>query len=156
MKPFQDKVAIVTGGASGMGRTICVYLAKHGSRVAIADCNPDGARETKSLITSNGGRARSVRVDVADPQNVESMIKNTMEEYGQIDFLFNNAGIGIDGEFQDMTLEHWQQLLDVSLWGVVYGCHYAYPIMMKQGSGHIIKKRCIPCRPHARRAHDGL
>jgi NAD(P)-dependent dehydrogenase (short-subunit alcohol dehydrogenase family) len=135
---YSDKIAIVTGGASGIGRFICVYLGCHGARVIVADRNLDGARETESLITSSGGYGRAVYVDVTDPTDIESLIGRTVQDQGRIDFLFSNAGIGINGEFQDTSLDLWQQILNVNLWGVVYGCHYAYPIMIKQGSGQIV------------------
>jgi len=138
MKQFVNKVAIVTGGATGIGKSICVYLARYGTKVIIVDRNLDEAKETESFITSNVGYGKAVCVDVSNPQDMESLIENTMKDHGQIDFLFNNAGISINGEFQDISLEQWKRILDVNLWGVVYGCHYVYPIMIKQGFGHII------------------
>jgi NAD(P)-dependent dehydrogenase (short-subunit alcohol dehydrogenase family) len=138
MKQFENKVAIVTGGASGIGKAICVYLASHGATVIIADCNLNGAKETESFITSNGGYGKTVYADVSNPKDVESLIISTVKEFGQIDFLFNNAGIGINGEFQDMNLEQWKRIMDVNFWGTIYGCYYVYPIMMKQGFGHIV------------------
>ena len=95
MKQFVNKVAIVTGGASGIGKSICVYLARHGTKVIIADHNLDGAQETESFITSNGGYGKAVCIDVSNPQDMESLIENTMKDHSQIDFIFNNAGIGI-------------------------------------------------------------
>ncbi len=138
MNMFAEKVAIVTGGASGIGKAVCVNLARHGARVIIADRDLPGAQETESFITSNGGAAKAMCVDVSNPHDVESLIENAVRDHGRIDFLFNNAGISINGEFQDLELEHWKRVLDVNLWGVVYGCHYAYPIMKRQGFGHII------------------
>jgi NAD(P)-dependent dehydrogenase (short-subunit alcohol dehydrogenase family) len=138
MKRFADKIAIVTGGASGIGKSICIYLARHGAKVIIADRNLEMAKETESVITSGNGFAKAVKIDVSNPQDVESMINNTVNDYGRIDFLFNNAGISINGEFQDVSMDHWKQIFDVNLWGVIYGCRYVYPIMIKQGSGHII------------------
>jgi len=138
MKILENKVAIVTGGASGIGKSICIYLARSGSHVIIADKNYENAQETKVFITSFGGNAKAVCVDVSNVQDIKYLIHNTYKEYGQIDYLFNNAGIGINGEFQDMNLDHWKQIMQVNFWGVVYGCYYVYPIMMKQGFGQII------------------
>ncbi len=132
------RVAIITGGASGIGKSICAYLAQRGTKVIIADQNPEAAQETEAFIASKGGNAKAVHVDVSNPQDMKSLIENTLRDYGRIDYLFNNAGIAINGEFQDMTLEHWQRILDVNLWGTIYGCHYVYPVMIKQGFGHII------------------
>ena len=138
MNQYKDKIAIVTGGGSGIGRTICTYLAKREVHVVVADRNLDSARETESMIRSTGGSAESLRVDVVDQEEVESLIQGVAEEHGRIDFLFNNAGIGINGEFQDLTMEHLHSVMNVNFWGTIYGCRSVYPIMRKQGFGHII------------------
>ena len=135
---FENKIAIVTGGASGIGKSICFYLAKNGSQVIIADINNEKGRETEYLITSFGGLAKAVSVDVTKIQEIEWLINDTHKTYGRIDYLFNNAGMGINGEFQDMNPGHWKQIMEVNLWSVVYGCYYAYPIMIQQRSGQII------------------
>lgn len=135
---YKNKIAVVTGGGSGIGRSICIYLAKQGARVITADYNMDGARETEALINAGGGSCRAVHTDVSKQEEVKALIEDTIKEYGQIDFLFNNAGVSVNGEFQDISLEKWKHVLEVNLWGVVYGCHYVYPIMIKQGFGHII------------------
>jgi NAD(P)-dependent dehydrogenase (short-subunit alcohol dehydrogenase family) len=138
MREFQDKIAIVTGGGSGIGRSICIYLAERGAHVVAADRNPEAAEETVALIRSAGGSAETQRVDVADQQEVESLIHGAASRHGRIDYLFNNAGIGINGEFQDLTMEHLQSVMQVNFWGTIYGCRSVYPIMQKQGSGHIV------------------
>ena len=138
MKEFQDKIAIVTGGGSGIGRSICTYLTERGAHVVAADRNPEAAAETAALIRSAGGSAETQRVDVADPGEVESLIHGAASRHGRIDYLFNNAGIGINGEFQDLTMEHLQSVIQVNFWGMIYGCRSVYPIMQKQGFGHIV------------------
>ncbi|MBN2051761.1 MAG: SDR family oxidoreductase [Spirochaetales bacterium] len=138
MNSFKDKVVIVTGGASGIGRAICRYGAERGAHVILADKDFEAARETGSSLQSSGGSVKTIRADVSDIRDVEALVLGTFRECGRIDYLFNNAGIGINGEFQDMTLEHWEQIIGVNFWGVVYGCRFAYPIMMKQGFGQIV------------------
>lgn len=138
MKGFEGKIAIVTGGGSGIGRTICLYLAERGAHTVVADRNLEGAQETESLIRSAGGSAESLRVDVADQGNMESLIQGMATRHGRIDYLFNNAGVGINGEFQDLTMEHLRSVMDVNFWGMIYGCRSVYPVMRKQGFGHII------------------
>jgi NAD(P)-dependent dehydrogenase (short-subunit alcohol dehydrogenase family) len=138
MGHFEGKVAIVTGGASGIGKSICTYLGRHGAQVVVADRHPDGAEETAAAILVEGGRAEAAYVDVTDSDGLAALIGNTAKDLGRIDLLFNNAGIGINGEFQDVTLAKWKQIVDVNLWGVVYGCHHVYPIMVEQGFGQIV------------------
>ena len=136
MNIFEGKIAIVTGGASGIGKSICKYLANHGATVIIADFRPTVDTDMEFIIKNNLGRM--VGVDVTKKEELESLIQNTTKEYGRIDYLFNNAGVSINGEFVDTSLEQWKKVMDVNLWGVVYGCHYAYPFMKEQGFGHII------------------
>lgn len=133
-----NQVAIVTGGASGIGRSICTYLGWQGAKVVVADVHLNGAQETVNSIVAAGGHAQAARVDVTESDGVASLIGDTVRDYGRIDLLFNNAGISINGEFRDISLEKWKQIVDVNLWGVVYGCHHAYPIMVEQGFGQIV------------------
>lgn len=138
MSVFDGKIAVVTGGGSGIGRAICRYLGKRGAHVAVADRNLEAARETESLIHAAGGGAESIEVDVADQQEVDALIQRVADRQGRIDYLFNNAGIGINGEFQDLTMEHLQAVMNVNFWGTIFGCRSVYPIMKRQGFGHII------------------
>ncbi len=138
MSHFKDKVAIVTGGASGIGRALCEELGRRRARVVVADINVKGAKEAASGITTAGGQARGVHLDVTQAEDVHNLVVGTAAEEGHLDFMFNNAGICVAGEVRDTDLEHWQRLLDVNLWGVVYGTMAAYEVMLKQGFGHII------------------
>jgi NAD(P)-dependent dehydrogenase (short-subunit alcohol dehydrogenase family) len=132
------KIAVVTGGGSGIGRAICAYLAERGVHVVAADRNLEAADETVVLIRLAGGSAESRQVDVADPREVESLVEGAASRHGRIDYLFNNAGISINGEFQDHTMEHLQSVMKVNFWGTIYGCRSVYPIMKQQGFGHIV------------------
>ncbi len=102
------------------------------------DRNQEGARETVNMIITDGGYGKAYHADVTNQQEIKNFFETVIKEHGRIDYLFNNAGVSVDGEFQDITLEHWRHVLDVNLWGTVYGCHYVYPVMKKQGFGHII------------------
>ncbi|MGH8752235.1 MAG: SDR family NAD(P)-dependent oxidoreductase [Burkholderiales bacterium] len=135
---FRDKVAVVTGGASGMGRALCLELGRRGARVVVADINAEGAQDCAAQITAAGGTARAVHTDVARQEQVQALIDGTVSEHGRLDFLFNNAGILVAGEMRDMNLSHWRRIIDVNLWGVIHGCMAAYPVMLKQGFGHIV------------------
>ncbi len=138
MKQFKDKVAVVTGGGGGIGQALCQELGQGGSTVVVADINDDNARHVASTITRNGGRAHAVRVDVSNEEEVRRLIEETVTEHGHLDYLFNNAGIGIGGDARDLTLEQWRRVLEVNLYGAIYGTTIAYPIMVQQGSGHIV------------------
>jgi NAD(P)-dependent dehydrogenase (short-subunit alcohol dehydrogenase family) len=135
---FKDKVAIVTGGASGIGRALCEELGQRGAQVVVADINVEGAERVASDITIAGGLAHGVRLDVTQAEDVRKLVEGTAAEEGHLDFMFNNAGICVVGEMRDMDLAHWQRLIDVNLWGVIYGTMAAYEVMIKQGFGHIV------------------
>ena len=135
---FRDKVAIVTGGASGIGKAVCEELARHGAIVTVADINEEGAIQVASAITANGEQADAVKLDVVNAEDVKKLVKDTAEKYDRLDYMFNNAGITIGGEVRDLSREHWQKILDVNLWGVIYGTTAAYKLMVQQGFGHIV------------------
>lgn len=138
MDQFAGKIAVVTGGASGIGRSICSYLGRHGATVVVADRSLEGACEVQAAIEAAGGRAEAVRVEVSDEASVKLLVDGVAERHGRLDYLFNNAGVSVNGEFIDVPIDEWRRILGVNLWGVVYGCHHAYPLMMRQGSGHIV------------------
>jgi NAD(P)-dependent dehydrogenase (short-subunit alcohol dehydrogenase family) len=138
MHPFQNKIAIVTGGASGIGRALCEELAGRGAVVVVGDLNTLGARQVAESITAGGGRARAVGLDVSRENEVTRVIKDTAAEHGRLDFMFNNAGIAFGGEVRDKHISHWRQTIDVNLWGVIYGSLTAYSLMIEQGFGHIV------------------
>jgi NAD(P)-dependent dehydrogenase (short-subunit alcohol dehydrogenase family) len=138
MGDFKDKVAIVTGGASGIGRELCRQLGGHGATVIVADINREGAEEVASLITDSGGRARAGFLDVTDAGAMRKLIQDTAAEFGGLHYMFNNAGIAIGGEARDMDWEHWRRMLDINLMGVIHGSRAAYSLMVAQGFGHIV------------------
>jgi NAD(P)-dependent dehydrogenase (short-subunit alcohol dehydrogenase family) len=135
---FKDKVAIVTGGASGIGRALCEELGRRGAAVVPADINAEGAAEVASVIKAAGGRARPARVDVSQAAQVQKLVDDTVSEHGRLDYIFNNAGVAVLGDMRDMEVEHWRRALDVNLWGVIHGTMSAYRVMVGQGSGHIV------------------
>jgi NAD(P)-dependent dehydrogenase (short-subunit alcohol dehydrogenase family) len=134
---FRDRVAIVTGGASGIGRAIGAELSRYGARVVLADIDGEAAEKAAASMP-NPATVRGVRADVTDAAAVERLVGDTAREHGRLDFLFNNAGIVTFGEVRDMTLADWNAMIDVNLRGVVHGVAAAYPLMIRQGSGHIV------------------
>jgi NAD(P)-dependent dehydrogenase (short-subunit alcohol dehydrogenase family) len=138
MNPLSEKVAIVTGGGSGIGEGLCRELARRGVRVVVADINSGDAGRVAQAITGQGGQATASTVDVSVEEEVTFLVEQTEAQYGRLDYLFNNAGTAIGGDARDLTLDHWRRVLDVDLYGVLYGTHAAYPIMVRQGFGHIV------------------
>lgn len=135
---FGDKIAIVTGGGSGIGRAVCEALGSAGAAVVAADIDGEGAERTAATITGAGGRARAVQLDVSRAGEVQRLVDDTVAQHGRLDYIFNNAGIGIAGDVRDMTLEQWDRIIDVNVRGVIYGTMAAYAHMARQGSGHIV------------------
>lgn len=138
MDYFKGKVAFVTGGASGIGRALCEHLGRKGAAVVVTDLNAAGAATVAEKIRQAGGQAESMALDVTDAAAFSALVAEVAARYGRIDFFFNNAGIAVVGEACHYSLEDWNKVLDVDLRGVVNGVHAVYPIMIKQGGGHIL------------------
>lgn len=148
MDTFRDAIAIVTGGASGIGKALCEELARRGAVVVVTDVDEAGAR---AVATAIGGRASAKALDVRDAEAVKKVVEETAAAHGRLDYLFNNAGLAVTGEVRDLSLEHWRKVVDVNLWGVLHGIAAAYPLMVAQRSGHIVNTASlagllgIPC-----------
>jgi NAD(P)-dependent dehydrogenase (short-subunit alcohol dehydrogenase family) len=140
---FAKKVCIVTGAASGLGQELSKQLAAAGAVVVLADIDDVRAKEVAAEITRSGGTARVVKVDVTDPASVQALVQGAAVEFGRIDYLFNNAGTAMAGEIRDLTLEDWRRVIEINLFGVIHGIHCAYPIMIRQGFGHIVNTSSI-------------
>jgi len=138
MNIFQDKTAIVTGGASGMGEAVCLKLGVYGANVIVADIQAEKAETVARQIRRNGGKAESVSLDVTDRDAVYGLVEDTAREYGWLDYMFNNAGIHLIGEVRDMEPGQWEKILQVNTLGVLYGTLAAYSIMIRQGKGNIV------------------
>ncbi|CAA0106922.1 Dihydroanticapsin 7-dehydrogenase [Mycolicibacterium vanbaalenii] len=135
---LSGKVAFITGGASGIGAALTAKLVEAGVEVWIADRQFEVASQLAQRLGGSAARVHAVELDVRDPAAFEEAVKATVQTSGRIDYLFNNAGIGIGGEVDTLTLDDWNDIIDVNLRGVVHGVSAAYPIMIAQGSGHIV------------------
>lgn len=135
---FNEKVAIITGAASGIGRALSLELGQRKTTVIATDINAEGAEQVASEINADGGRAQAAHLDVTQAEEVQKLVEGTASEHGRLDYMFNNAGIAIAGEVRDMSLDHWRRIIDINLWGVIYGTMAAYPLMIEQGFGHIV------------------
>ena len=135
---LNDKVAVITGAGSGIGRASAIKFAREGAKVVVADVQDDGSAETVRSIQSAGGTAAAIHTDVTDAAAVDRMIKTAVETYGRLDILFNNAGMIIKGTVLDVDEESFDRIFAVNVKGVFLGCKAAIPIMLSQGGGVIL------------------
>ena len=132
------KCAIITGGTSGIGKSTALLFAREGARAAIVGRNESRGRETAAAIIKEGGEAIFVKADVSKSSDVRRMVDETIQAYGRIDVLFNNAGVNPVGTALDTPEEVWEQVIGVNLTGVFLCCKYVIPHMLKHGGGVII------------------
>jgi NAD(P)-dependent dehydrogenase (short-subunit alcohol dehydrogenase family) len=138
MTIYRDKVAIVTGAASGIGLALSEQLARQGALMTLADIEREPVEKAAERLASAGLSARSAVVDVADRDALTQLVESVVSKLGRLDFLFNNAGIGVGGEARDFAYTDWKRVIDVNLFGVIHGVAAAYPLMVRQGYGHIV------------------
>jgi len=135
---FRGKGCVVTGAASGIGFALAEALLQADAVVFMADRDTQTLASAVEQLGSYTGRVHSMSVDVTNPEQVRRMVEDAASQHGRLDVLFNNAGIGGTLPFGEVTLEHWHRIIDINLWGVIYGIHFALPIMRRQGGGHIV------------------
>jgi NAD(P)-dependent dehydrogenase (short-subunit alcohol dehydrogenase family) len=137
---FAGKIAIVTGGASGIGRALGVELVRRGAHVTLADVDGDLASAVANEIDTTGrtGSVASRMVDVSDADAMDALVAAVVGEHGRLDLMFNNAGISVGGPTHEMHRSHWDRSVAVNLGGVINGVRAAYPQMIEQGHGHIV------------------
>ncbi len=135
---YSGKVAIITGGASGIGAALGKELVRQGAEVVLADRQLDLAEHVASEIRASGGRATAAEVDVRSLPSVTHVVKDTVARLGAVDYFFNNAGIGVGGEVDSYEPRDWDDVFDVNLRGVANGIQAVYHQMIAQGSGHIV------------------
>jgi NAD(P)-dependent dehydrogenase (short-subunit alcohol dehydrogenase family) len=138
MKRFDGKVAILTGGASGIGAALAKELVARGAEVVLADRQVALAEELASRLRTDGGRATAVSLDVRELAAVQRVVDDTVARSGRVDLLFNNAGIGVGGEMDSYAPRDWDDVFDVNLRGVANGIQAVYPVMIRQHDGHIV------------------
>jgi short-subunit dehydrogenase len=140
VKPSQNAYAVVTGAGSGIGRSFALELAKRGGTIVCADINLDAAQETVNLIESQtSGKAFAVQCDVGMNEQVKALAEQAEKLMNHpVSLVINNAGVGLGGKFDEVSLEDWQWCMHVNLWGVIHGCHYFVPKFKQQGRGAII------------------
>lgn len=134
---LQNKVAIITGAGSGFGKATSELFAKEGAKIVCVDYNLEAAETTVEAVLSSGGEAIAVQADVSKPDEVKHFIDEAVRHYGQIDILFNNAGVYVPGNAEETELEGFQKSLDVNVTGIFVAIKYAMPYL-KQTQGNII------------------
>ena len=120
MSSFSGKVALVTGGASGLGQGLCEELSRRGAKVILTDMNAEAARSQAKRLQEAGGNVTDACLDVTNPQYIAEVINTVVHSHGRIDYVFNNAGVGAFGKFHEFDFPTWQQTVNINLLGVVY------------------------------------
>ena len=138
MKELNNKVAAVTGAASGIGQMLAVNLAGKGCAVAISDIDMNGLEKTAALVEKKNGTISIHQVDVADRSQVEKYAADVVKQHGRIDMIINNAGVAVAESVDDVSYEDFEWLMGINFWGVVYGCKAFLPYLKKQPEGHIV------------------
>jgi NAD(P)-dependent dehydrogenase (short-subunit alcohol dehydrogenase family) len=138
LRTFEGAVALITGGASGIGAALARQLVSRGTVVVLADRQEELAQEVAATVRSTGGQAEVALLDVRDAAAFEQLVADIFARHGRLDYLFNNAGTGVAGEAVENTLDDWRYIVEVNLMGVVHGVHAAYRRMVEQGFGHIV------------------
>ena len=135
---YRDKICIVTGANSGIGYALSEELLNRGATVYMAGRNPEKVAKAAEQLSAYKDRVHTLVVDVTKQEQVQTAIEGTAAEAGRLDMLFNNAGIFKPMLFETATLEDWKEDIETNLWSIIYGVHAAVPIMLKQGSGHVV------------------
>ena len=144
MKDFQGKVAVITGGASGLGRAMAERFARAGMSIVLADVEPRALAKAEAEMKAAGAKVIGVRTDVSKAAEVEALAQKTLAAFGAVHLLANNAGVAEGGNVWDNTVADWEWVLGVNMWGVIHGVRVFTPIMLAQGSeGHIVNTASV-------------
>lgn len=138
MRTLHDRVAVITGAGSGIGRELALELARRGATIAAVDVRPDGIEETVRLVQELGGAASTHVVDVSDADQMLALPDQVLAAHGACHILINNAGVTSAGAFEKETLTDLHWIVNINVWGVVHGCHAFLPLLQTQDEAHIV------------------
>jgi NAD(P)-dependent dehydrogenase (short-subunit alcohol dehydrogenase family) len=138
MKDFKNKVAAITGAASGMGRTLAIALARQGCHLALSDVNEQGLAETADMAASLGVKVTQARIDVADREAVFAWADQVVADHGKVNLVFNNAGVALGAFLDTVKPSDFEWIMGINFWGVVWGTQAFLPHIKKTGDGHVI------------------
>ena len=138
MKELNNKVAAVTGAASGIGQMLAANLAAKGCAVAISDIDMNGLEKTAAMVEKKNGKVSIHQVDVADRSQVENYADDVAKNHGKVDMIINNAGVAVAESVDDVSYEDFEWLMGINFWGVVYGCKAFLPYLKKQPEAHVV------------------
>jgi NAD(P)-dependent dehydrogenase (short-subunit alcohol dehydrogenase family) len=144
MRELKDKVVVITGGASGIGRALADRFAAEGSKIVLADVEPGALEEAAAELRAARTTVLAVPTDVSRPEQVQTLCDRTLAEFGRVDVVCNNAGVAASGLAWEHTLADWEWVLGVNLWGVIHGVRTFVPVMLRQGGeGHIVNTASV-------------
>ena len=143
MEDLQGKVAVITGGASGIGRAVAERAAAEGMKIVLGDIEEGPLARAVDDLAAAGAEAIGVRTDVADRASVEALRDRALDRFGAVHLVHNNAGIGLGGPIWEVTEEDWRWILGVNLWGVIHGVATFTPLLLEQGEGHIVNTASV-------------
>ena len=138
MKNFENKVAAITGAGSGIGQQLAIQLAKQGTHLALSDVNEQGLAETLNHVKDYPVSVTLTKLDVSDRKAVEDWAKQCQQDFGQVNFVFNNAGVALASTVEGLSYEDAEWIFNINFWGVVYGTKAFLPYLKQSGSGHIV------------------
>lgn len=143
MRDLQGKVAVITGGASGIGRAVAERAAQLGMKIALADIEEGPLKLTAEELASTGVEVEGVVTDVSEGADVEALRDRVLSRFGAVHLVHNNAGVGVGGPLWDVSVNDWKWILGVNLWGVVHGIRAFVPVLIEQGEGHVVNTASV-------------
>jgi NAD(P)-dependent dehydrogenase (short-subunit alcohol dehydrogenase family) len=143
MKDLQGKVAVITGGASGIGKAVAAKAAAEGMKVVIADIEEGALKDAERELAGGGADVLGVITDVADASSVRALRDHALDRFGAVHLVHNNAGVGLGGPIWEIPESDWRWILGVNLWGVVHGIATFVPLLVEQGAGHVVNTASI-------------